>query len=472
MHDDLLERGLRTALQTEADSLPFTITPDELRRRLDARRRTRIGRPGMLLLAAALGVGLLGAGVIAGGWLDRDLREPSPVPSAPIAVAVTPAPSATVLTRSLPTMDAFLAPLEPGRIVRAQAVGPATAPTSWSRDLVGTGSTTFAPVTVAGSYRVLMACLGADVNLVSHSADPAKGTNAIPITCDGNPTARDVGLAPGDTLSIDATDPASWRIAVLAPARADPHADTIATAAAVAAAAGPRLDAQAASERTTPDFGLREVDVAQVPVMDLSIRDAYRIAVSCAGPAPLTYRIQSPPMGVTDPVEPDGAALRSVANTVECDGDVHVDVVHFPFSIGADVWIDAPSGTAWRIAASFEDPPIKAPQDGDGWKLGIGIGPNLIMDPQPDHSGATIARANRIRVVVTCLGGTGVDIVLRDEDTGLETVGSAPCEPGKATTTIIPVAEPGRRFSLDTTQHGAMWLVVTIQQAAQGAAGG
>jgi hypothetical protein len=230
--------------------------------------------------------------------------------------------------------------------------------------------------------------------------------------------------------------------------------------------------AEAASERNTPDYGLRDVESSPLPVMDLPVRDAYRIAVSCAGPAPLTYRLQSPPMGITDPVEPDGAALGSVATTVGCDGDVHVDVVHFPFSIGADVWVDAPIGTAWRMATSLEDPPIKPPQDGDGWKLGVGIGPNLFLDPEPDHSRVTLPKANRVRVVVTCLGGTGVDVVLRDEDTGVQTVGTAPCEPDQATTTIIPVAEPGRDFSLDTTQHGAMWLVVTIEQSARGVAGG
>jgi len=207
-------------------------------------------------------------------------------------------------------------------------------------------------------------------------------------------------------------------------------------------------------------------------VMDLSIRDAYRIAVSCAGPAPLTYRLQSPPLGVTDPVEPVGAALTSVATTVECDGGVHVDEVRFPFSIGADVWIDAPAGTAWRAAASFEDPPIHTAKDEDGWNLGIGIGPNLLMDPESDHSGAKLPKANRVRVVVTCLGGTGVDVVLRDEDTGLETSGFAPCTAGQTTETIIPVAAPGRNFSLDTSSHGAMWLAVTIQQSAAGATGG
>jgi hypothetical protein len=102
----------------------------------------------------------------------------------------------------------------------------------------------------------------------------------------------------------------------------------------------------------------------------------------------------------------------------------------------------------------------------------VGIGPNLFLDPEPDHARVTLPKANRVRVFVTCLGGTGVDVVLRDEDTGIQTVGTAPCKPDQATTTIIPVAEPGRDFSLDTTQHGAMWLVVTIEQSARGVAGG
>jgi hypothetical protein len=363
-------------------------------------------------------------------------------------------------------MDAFLAPLDPARIVRAQAVGPRTAPSSWSRDLTGPGSTTFAAVADAGSYRVYLACVGDDVTLDTTRADAKEPANTIPITCDGQTTARDLGLGRGDAVSITATAPVSWRFALLAPARPALHAESVETTKAVEDAAGPRQDGEAHSASATPAYDATAIVTADVPVMDLSIRDAYRIAFSCAGPGPLTYRLQSPPFGVTDPVEPAGAALASLSTTVECDGGVHVDVVRFPFSIGAGVWVDAPQGTAWRMSAAFEDPPIANIRDGGGWKMGFGLGPNLWLDPQPDHTGLKFAVETQVRLAITCRGGESVDVTLRNDETGEQTSGTAPCAPGKTTVTLIPVAFTGRSFTLDDVPHGGMWLAITLQQSA------
>jgi hypothetical protein len=466
MHDDRLEGRLRSALRTEADGLSFTITAEELQRRLAIRRRARLGRPGVLLLAATVGIGLVGVGLVAGGWLERPQPNPSPIPSAPIADASheTPTPSNLPLPPSLPSIEAFLAPLDPARIVRAQSVGPSTAPTAWSHGLTGPGATDFGPVTSDGSYRVYLTCLGnAQLTLRSAPADTATPPNDIPITCDGSTTARDVGLAAGDALAILASEPTSWRLALLAPERPGPHATSI--AADVTAAAGKRLDAQAQSDASTPVFGSPDASPAPaVLAMHLGIRDSFRIAVSCAGSGPLTYALR-PTENVT-PTVGAGEVLVNVATTVECDGGTHLDVVRFPFVIGADVWISAPTGTAWRIAAAFEDPPIDTAPDGDGWTIGIGLGPNLWLSPQDpvDVGQMSFKTASRVRIVVTCLGGSGVDVSLRDLDSGAETTGTAACVAGSPTTTIIPVEAPGRRFELRTTRDGAMWLAVNLQQ--------
>jgi hypothetical protein len=472
MHDDALERRLRAALHAEGDGLPFTITADELRRRQLVQRRLRLGRTPGLILAATLGVGLLGAGLIAGSWLSRTEPRPSAVPSVLVAQpsAATPEPHILVLPASLPSIEAFLAPLDPARIVRAQSVGLSTAPTAWSHGLAGPGSTVFGPVTSDGSYRVYIACLGgAHLTLRSIPARGADPANDIPIPCDGTTSARDVGLASGDSLAIEASEPMGWRLAVLAPDRPAPHAATIAKD--VTAAAGPRLVAQAQSASAVPGFGSPDVDGPPILAMDLNIRDSFRVAVSCAGPGPLTYALR-PPENTTPPIG-DGAVLANVATTVECDGGTHVDIVRFPFVIGADVWISAPTGTAWRIAAAMEDPPITSAPDGDGWGLGIGLGPDLWLYPGDpvDRSQMSIKTANRVRLVVTCLGGRSVDVDLRDLDTGIETTGTASCKVGSATTTIIPVDGPGRRFELRTTRDGAMWLAVTLQQRVAGAGG-
>ena len=99
MHDVDIEARLRSALRTDADALPFTITHTELERRLALRRRARDGR--RLSLVAA-GVAVLAVGsivVLANGWL----RTPPVGQSSPAAVippsshepTIAPAPSAT-----------------------------------------------------------------------------------------------------------------------------------------------------------------------------------------------------------------------------------------------------------------------------------------------------------------------------------------------------------------------------------------
>jgi hypothetical protein len=213
-------------------------------------------------------------------------------------------------------------------------------------------------------------------------------------------------------------------------------------------------------------YGLADVsETTDVPTTLLTERDAYRIAIACAGPGPLTYRLHAPPSGVSFPVEPPGAALISTSTVVDCDGKAHVDVLRFPYAAGADVSIDAPAGTAWRIATALEDPPIAVPKDGHGWGLPIAVGPNFDLTDSVDEWSGTFAKTTRVRLVVTCYGGTSVDITIKDTDTGDEARGSAPCVTGRATVTVIPVSAPGRSFAVTAASHGPMWLSVAIQQA-------
>ncbi len=106
MHDTNLDERLRSVLRQEGDSLPFTITTDELERRLLLRRRERNGRRLSLMAAglAAVAVGAIFA--LSNGWLANAPvvgtdATPSPrpttsaVPSGTPAPTGTPAPSAT-----------------------------------------------------------------------------------------------------------------------------------------------------------------------------------------------------------------------------------------------------------------------------------------------------------------------------------------------------------------------------------------
>jgi hypothetical protein len=96
MHDTNLDERLRSVLRREGDGLPFTITTDELERRLLLRRRERNGRRLSLMAAgvAAVAVGAIFA--LSNGWLSKAPvvgtdATPSPAPTA--TPATTPVPS-------------------------------------------------------------------------------------------------------------------------------------------------------------------------------------------------------------------------------------------------------------------------------------------------------------------------------------------------------------------------------------------
>ena len=100
MHDANLDERLRSVLRQEGDGLPFTITTDELERRLALRRRERNGRRLSLMAAglAAVAVGTifaLGSGWLANAPVVGTDATPSPAPTTPVAPSASPAPSAT-----------------------------------------------------------------------------------------------------------------------------------------------------------------------------------------------------------------------------------------------------------------------------------------------------------------------------------------------------------------------------------------
>lgn len=100
MHDTNLDERLRSVLRQEGDGIPFTITTDELERRLLLRRRERNGRRLSLMAAgvAALAVGAIFAlnnGLLANAPVVGTDATPSPAPSTSVAPSGSPAPSAT-----------------------------------------------------------------------------------------------------------------------------------------------------------------------------------------------------------------------------------------------------------------------------------------------------------------------------------------------------------------------------------------
>jgi hypothetical protein len=103
MHDVQLEDRLRRALRGEADTLPFTLTPDVLEIRLAARRRAAFNQRLAILVAAGLAVVAVGVGAV---LLNREddavvvppnpsaspIASPSPLPSGSTPPSVEPSP--------------------------------------------------------------------------------------------------------------------------------------------------------------------------------------------------------------------------------------------------------------------------------------------------------------------------------------------------------------------------------------------
>ena len=110
MHDSNLEERLRSMLRQEGDSLPFTITTDELDRRLALRRRQRNGQR-LSLMAAGLAILAVGAVFAFGsGWLRSTNVAADPSPS-PAASAPSPDASPSPATNASASPAASADPL-------------------------------------------------------------------------------------------------------------------------------------------------------------------------------------------------------------------------------------------------------------------------------------------------------------------------------------------------------------------------
>lgn len=478
MHDQSLEQRLRSALQAEGDRLPLTTMAAELERRLALRRRGGLNRFASLGLAAAIGIALIGLAGVAGGWFDGVRVGPGPLPSAspvPSPESASLPPPSPPVDGSLPSLDDLLGPLDPARIVRAQAVGPAGGSGGGLGPLeqaVEPGSVTFAPVTVAGAYRVWTACLGAEgIVLRTLRANPTQEVEEIPITCNAAVTARQVGLEAGDALLI-ATTPgtghSAWRVILEAPERIAPHATELRPPIMVppdgwidvASGVSP-IDLPSYVDTPTGGGVLVPISIGSAPG-----RDGYRVQVACAGPANLRYTLGRTILGTG--TADDGTIDAFLTTEVECDGLTHLDTIGIVFPSGADVFVTADERLAWGISVTAEAPPIALEPDGGGWGLAIGAGPNLDFDGQPSglSSMEDTSATTEIRVVVTCLGGSFVDVRVHArefEDPPLAEF-RADCRGDEAQTTAETIRIDTPTFLIETDPDGKMWLAVTVQQ--------
>ena len=407
MHDQTLEGRLRAALQAEGDRVPFAITPAELERRL-AERRRGLGPMASLGLAAALGIGLLGLAGLAGGWFERESavvpgpsssatasdRTTSPLPSA----GPTPSDEVVVL---LPSLDDLLAEHDPATVVRAQAMGPAAGPAADARpDARWMG---FAPMTDAGTYAVEIACLGSDdLQLQVVSPDPDAPGRSRPFNCDGASHASLVDLAANEAFAIFASQPASWRVAILASGHETARVDAIAD---IPYPSDRDVVFDGNSEATTPDYGPTQTGGGLWLAQDVGTvanRPGYRVTVSCAGPNPIRYAFGTlyDEANGPDPLPEDHSTTQ-----VECDGALHEDRLDVALVEGARVVVTSDPGTVWRIQVTADKPPVGLAPDGAGWTMSTGFGPNWMTDGTGQgYGGIGPDDGGPVRIVITCLG--------------------------------------------------------------------
>jgi hypothetical protein len=94
------------------------------------------------------------------------------------------------------------------------------------------------------------------------------------------------------------------------------------------------------------------------------------------------------------------------------------------------------------------------------------IGPTVELgDTSYSLSSGLEGKERDIRVVVTCLGGTGVDVTVHDVDTSQPAVGSfhVDCRGPDATTIAKVFTLRHPEYIVEFQPRGEMWLAGTVQ---------
>jgi hypothetical protein len=327
MHDDPLERRLRTTLRDEADRLPFTITAAELERRISLRGRMTGSRRLTLLLAAAVAIGGLGVGGLIGGMLDPS--DPSPAPS-PVAEASQPPETETTPPASiaLPDLDELLAADEPGVVVFAQTHGPAGGP----EPVPGVVSLVLpAPLvrihnsTRDGDYAVTLACRGGTARIFVSRDEPDLNPQTA---CDGRVQLMTVRLFEGQDLRLVFSEPASWRVVLRRAASTGPTTPPSPARLEVEGAQeelSSIVDATTAGGSVTPTVTGMLGTTQKVDV--LPARLSYHVQASCVGTSPMRFAFGD---------DATGTLVTTTITQVPCDGRAHAVLLGVPEPFGVE----------------------------------------------------------------------------------------------------------------------------------------
>jgi hypothetical protein len=428
MHEDALERRLGEALHEEAASLPFTIIPAELERRMALRRRGLAGRRLTLLLAAAVGISLIGVGGALSGLFSPTL----PTPTGPVAASVGPE-SSDATAVALPSLDELVA-VDPESVIVAQAHGPADGPRA-----VRSGPDVHAPSVVLGTfgagarYRLSVACVGPGSLDIDIRVPGSRGLPSGPtIACDGAMHEELVDTSQPQSIGFAiTTGTASWRAVVRGPSPV---------------AQAPRVDAIPPSSTNLEELlrldaffvepgglpwgttGLEIQEVGAVPG-----REGYNLSSLCTAGSPVRLIFGS---------VIDGAIVADTETQFVCD----------PTRI-RDMWlgIAEPDGSQLFVAATPKQPlamlvtsampPFKLTQTLPGWQLSGGLGPEFAFETHGMTFGGAGVGEDHIQVVMACTGTQPIEVFVED---AITQTFEAPCSPeGNTTVQTLHVTEQG-----------------------------
>jgi len=317
MHDTRLEDQLRSALRADADGLPFTITADELERRLALRRRDRAGRRVGLLAAgvAAIAVGSMVA--LSSGLL------------APPNVAVAPSPQPTVSATPTPPTGTFPGGLAPIQGHPEGTTIDGVAPTFYER---GKTHSFTIPGSRTTAARIWIDCRGPGSVRVEFPAE------AFDAPCDGRvePEAFDGPISSEDQeIVVAPTAYIAYTILVeTIPLPTElPAVDALTEPAQV----------EGRSPNAMPDWDAPAVLVTTV-VGTIQPGPFAEVKFVCLGPGTIEIALREPGAQLADP------SISSM--TIQCHGQPDGMTTSIGEQGPLDVIVSTSPAVAWKLAAA------------------------------------------------------------------------------------------------------------------------
>lgn len=428
MHDNQVEDRVRAALRSEGETLPLTITSDELERRLALRRRARNGRR-LSMAAAAVGIvaigslvasssGWFGSAGVGGGPTDAASDGPTigPTDGGLPCVAVDPA-----TTERPPTLIMGATPGD------AMAYGGAITGYLWNGSAVDIDAYGDSPPAVpAGppTERLEVLASEQDACLSAVTATATSGGTSVKLEVNAGGPARVVAFATPPSgewqvlvhVEFSTTDgsPASsetiFRVDTRDRSGNTPLPSTLPE---IPAPEGTVLvDSSSASVPGEPTGATEIIGMAPVPP-----RSVYRVDVVCLGPAPLRWSF-----GREGGLEIDFGLLA--AGDQVCDGTLGSQILELgipPREV--PVFVEADPATAWHIVVSSigEQPPFLPPTLQGWWNEEAGatrreaFGHCVSSSFGADQCGPNWETAGAAPIHVTVAGQNSVGFQLEDD---------------------------------------------------------